>query len=66
MVNQRVWTSLKPEDYRRLTKKAKEEGVSPYKLSKKFITEGLDPNKRTPLSMYSTKELLKEIWQRIP
>lgn len=66
MVNQRVWTSLKTDDCKRLNDKAKEQKISSYELSRKFIIDGLDPNKRTSLKEYSTKELLQEIWRRIP
>lgn len=66
MVSQRVWTSLKSEDYKRFKTKVEKKGTSEYELARQAIIHNLNPNNRTPLTEYATKELLAEVWRRIP
>ena len=63
----RIQTFLSRKDYIKFKQKMEETNQTPYALAQTLIIKALNNNgKEKPLSDYSTRELLEEIWNRIP
>ena len=63
----RIQTFLSHEQYIKFKRKMEETNQTPYALAQTLIVKALNTNgKQKPLSDYSTRELLEEIWNRIP
>ena len=62
----KVQTALNQKAFQKFKKKTEELNLTPYKLAQSYIENGLDASKKTPLSEYTTRELLTELWIRLP
>lgn len=62
----RVQTFLPRKHDIKFRQKMKDLNLTQYQLAQKLIVSGLNNEKEKELSKISTRELLQEVWNRIP